>query len=335
MNRNPALKSCAVFCALSLCLFACRTYDHNTPYSKSAVFFDTIISIELYGTDEKSADGMLNECMNICTKYENLFDENIPESDISKINNAKDQTVSVSGDTIALISSALSYCRDTDGLFDITIDPVSDLWDFHEGSYIVPDESLIKEALPLVGYQNISVDDISNTVTVKGNAQIDVGAAAKGYIADRLADYLEDRAISGAIINIGGDLKLLGKKPDGSLFNIGINDPGSDGVIADLYLSGKAVATSGTYERCFEKDGRLYHHILDTSTGYPADTDIRSVTVICDDAVDSDCLCTVCILLGSDKALDLIEKTAGTEAYIVKTDGTILSSEGISSYIRQ
>ncbi len=334
MNPDRLLRSFLIL-ALSATLCGCHGNEVNTPHSKSAVFFDTIISIEVYTEDENNADSVLNECMNICRKYQDMFDENIPESDIAKINMAGDGTVSVSKDTVSLISSALSYCKDTNGLFDITIDPVSDLWDFHDENAHIPVDTEIRKALLLVDHNNISVDDTQNTVTVRGGARVDVGAAAKGYIADRLTDYLKRAGITGSIVNIGGDLYLLGHKPSGSLFNIGINDPESDGITADLYLSDKAVATSGTYERCFTKNGKKYHHILDTKTGYPVDTDIESVTVICDNALDSDCLCTVCILLGSERAMDLINNRADTEAIMIKTDGSIIMSDNASSYIRQ
>ena len=130
-------------------------------------------------------------------------------------------------------------------------------------------------------------------------------------------------------------MRLIGTKPDGSLFNIGINDPFAGGSVSmALYLSDTSVATSGTYERCFEKDNKLYHHILDPRTGIPCDTDIRSVTVITDSATDADCLCTVCILKGSSEAISLIESTPDTEAVLIKNDGSVLTTSGADNLIR-
>ena len=164
---------------------------------------------------------------------------------------------------------------------------------------------------------------------------MDPGGAAKGYVADRIAEYLNAQKITGAIINMGGDMRLIGQKSDGGIFNIGINDPfGKGSCICSLSLTDKSVATSGTYERCFTKDGKTYHHILDTKTGYPADTDIVSATVITNDTEAADCLATACILLGSAKALPLIESLDYTEAVMILSDGTITQTSGAAAFIR-
>lgn len=320
--------------SLSVILCGCAG-SRMEPYSKSGLYFDTIVSVDIYGSAGDPGE-ILGECMNICSHYQSLFDKNIPESDIARINSLGAGTLSVDADTASLIDKALSYSDISDGKFDITVNPVSALWDFHEGGETIPSEKDIAEALPFVDHNNIEVDTEKNTVTVKADGvSIDTGGAAKGFIADRIADYLSTCQISGAIINMGGDIKLIGNKPDDSLFNIGIKNPNSpDTCLSSLYVSDKAVATSGTYERAFTKDGRLYHHILDVSTGYPADTDVTSVTVITDSAVDADCLCTVCILLGSKEALELIERTDDTEAIFVLVDGCVIKSSGADAYIK-
>ena len=176
-----------------------------------------------------------------------------------------------------------------------------------------------------------------NSVTLTDpEASVEVGSIAKGFVADRIAEYLNSESITGAIINMGGDMRLIGSKPDGDLFNIGIQDPfGSGSCTESLYISDMAVATSGTYERCFTANGKKYHHILDTATGYPVDTDIESVTVISDNAEDCDCLCTIAIIEGSQKALEIIEHTENTEAVIILSDKTVLHSSGANRYIRQ
>ena len=308
----------------------------NSRYTKSGLYFDTIVSIDIYGASKDNADYILSECMKLCDKYQQLFDETIKTSDIYMINTSGGKSVKVDHDTVKLIESALYYSKLTEGRFDISIDPVSDLWDFHEDNAHVPSGDEINNALTNVGYENITVDSANDTVTVTGNATIDAGAVAKGYIADRIADYLISCPINGAIVNMGGDLKLIGTKNGRDPFNIGINDPFSDdSVRADLSLTDTAVATSGTYERCITVGDRKYHHILDPSTGYPVDTDIESVTVICDNATSADCLCTVLIILGADDAIELVENTKDTEAYIIKSDGQVMQSSGMAKYIRQ
>ena len=324
-----------LFTAVSLILCGCSGKNAG-PFSKAGLYFDTVVSVDIYGCTG-DPESILTQCMNMCDHYEKLFDKDIPESDIARINSGKAQTLQVDADTADLIVKALTYSSLSDGRFDITINPVSALWDFHEGNEKIPDEAALADAISHVDHNNIEVDTGSNTVTVKADGtSIDVGGAAKGYIADRIAEYLSTCPVSGAIINIGGDIKLIGTKADGSLFNIGIKDPSDPAsCISSVFLSDMAVATSGTYERSFYKDDTFYHHILDVTSGYPVDTDVTSVTIITDSAVASDCLCTVCIILGSDDALKLIENTAHTEAVFVLTDGSMLKSSGANAYIRQ
>lgn len=318
---------------VSLC--ACGSSDRS--FSKSAMYFDTIVSVEIYGASNREADNLLEECMKICDHYEMLWNKNINTSDISKINHSSSSKVTVDPDTIELVSRALSYSEQTDGRFDITIAPVSELWDFHEGSPVIPDEQTLKEACSHVDHNCITIDTDDDSITLNDpNSSIDIGSIAKGFVADRIAEYLETESITGAIINMGGDIRLIGSKPDGTLFNIGIQDPfGSGSCTESVYLSDKAVATSGTYERCFWVDGRKYHHILDTATGYPVDTDIESVTVISDNAEDCDCLCTVLLIEGSQKALEIVEQTEDTEAVMILSDKTVLKSSGAGEFIRQ
>ena len=324
-----------VFTLSFILLSGCRTA--NTSRSKSDMYFDTIVSVEIYGAQSQNADKMLEDCMSICEHYDRLWNKNIKTSDISKINNSSSNTVTVDPDTIKLLSNALSYCAQTGGRFDISVAPLSQLWDFHGQSAVIPDAAALKEACSHVDHNCILIDASDDSVTLTDpKAAVDVGSMAKGFVADRIAEYLKDQSITGAIINMGGDMRLVGSKPDGSLFNIGIQDPfGSGSCTQSLYLSDTAVATSGTYERCFTVDGRRYHHILDTVTGYPVDTDIESVTVISGNAEDCDCLCTIAIIDGSEKALDMIEQTENTEAVMILSDNTVIMSSGAGKYLRQ
>ena len=321
----------AIICLSVLC--ACS--GKSTPVSVSGMYYDTLVNIDIYGSGSE-ATAISDECRKMCAHYEQLFDKNIPGSDIYNINHSNGQSVRVDHDTALMLTEALSYARSTDGLFDPTIEPLSSLWDFHEENIYIPSDDEIGSLLALVDYRNISVDISNDTVTAAKGTSIDPGAAGKGFIADRIGDYLLTCPITGAVINMGGDIRVIGTKPDRSAFHIGINDPFNEGSISSsLDITDMAVATSGIYERCFTENGRTYHHILDPSTGYPADTDIESVTVICKKAVDADCLCTVSILYGSQKAVDLIEKTKDTEAVIILTDKTLIKTSGVDKYIRQ
>ncbi len=320
----------------SLLLCSCTKPRSPEPSEAAGVYFDTVVNVEIYGNDKTVTENAADRCMEICDHYQQLFDTNIKTSDIAKINSSPASAIHVDHDTAVMLSETLHYSDISNGKFDITIDPVSKLWDFHEGEYRIPSEAELSEALKNVSCDNIRVDAGEDTVTLlKDNISVDPGGAAKGYIADRIADYLKTQSITGAIINMGGDMYLYGCKDDGSLFNIGINDPDKNGCIMSLYISDCAVATSGTYERCFTKGGIFYHHILDPATGMSAATDIRSVTVISKRSVDSDCLCTVCILLGSKEALDLINSLPDTEAVMILNDASVVMSKDASGYIRQ
>ncbi len=325
-----------VILALSLLSGGCRPVNTDRPVSKTALYYDTIVTVELFGQDTASLEELADDCMRLCDHYQKLFDPDIKTSDIARINAAETATVTVDHDTAVMLSQALHYSEVSDGKFDITIAPVSSLYDWHISPPVIPSDSDLAAACSLVDHGNVIVDTDKNTVTLlSGDTRIDPGAAAKGYIADRIADRLEGESITGAIINMGGDMRLVGRKTDNSLFNIGINDPDNDGCIISLCLSDCAVATSGTYERCYEKDGVNYHHILDPFTGKSADTDIRSITVISKMSLDCDCLCTVGILLGYEKASELIEQTPDTEAVFILNDGTVKKTSDADTFIRQ
>ena len=162
-----------------------------------------------------------------------------------------------------------------------------------------------------------------NTVTFSDpETIIDLGGIAKGYIADRMAEYLRGEGVTSAIIDLGGNLYCLGTKPGGQLFQVGIQYPYEDRqtVIGSLPAEDLSVVTSGVYERCFTVDGKLYHHILDTTTGYPVENDLLSVTIISDASVDGDALSTSCFALGMEAGMSLIENLEGVEAIFITND---------------
>ncbi len=320
----------AAFCC------GCSSIGAHNSVTKTGLFYDTVVTVEIFGSNSSSLEPVADKCISLCDHYQKLFDPGIETSDISRINDSASSTVTVDHDTAVMISDALRYSDLSEGRFDITIAPVSSLYDWHEDSYHIPSDDELSKACELVGYKKVTVDTTNDTVKLESpGMSIDTGAAAKGFIADRLAEYLKDCSITGAIVNMGGDMYLIGHKNDNTLYNIGINDPDNDGCLMSLYLSDCAVATSGTYERCFSKDGIFYHHILDPSTGKSADTDIKSVTVISKSSLDCDCLCTVSILLGSKQANDLIESLPDTEAIMLLNDGKIVKTTGADTYIRQ
>lgn len=211
------------------------------------------------------------------------------------------------------------------GKFDITLLPVS-LWDFNGENPRVPDEAELKEALKYVDYTLVKVE--GNSVTVPKGVQIDLGAIAKGYIADKMAEYLKKEGVSSAILDLGGNIYALGDKR-GENWKIGIRSPFDPGEqIGYTEVKDKTVVTSGVYERCFKKDGKLYHHILNTENGMPVDNGVASVTIIAQSSADADALSTLCFALGKDKGLEVLNNTEGVCGIFVMTGGEIFKSDG-------
>jgi len=305
--------------------------------SQTDIFFDTYVTITIYGLDDTTSEAIIDECMSKCAYYENLFSANIPSSDISRINNRIQAVVEVSPETIVLLDKALQYSRQSDGLFDVSIYSASKLWDFSSGSNQIPSSTDLSEAVKHIDYKKISIDSVNNTVSLSDDKiQIDIGGIAKGYIADCLCEYIKTTPASGAIINLGGDLMLYGNKGNASAYNIGITNPfGQSTPIASACLTDKAIATSGTYIRTVSDGTNTYHHILDPKNGYSVDTDLISATIITKHSIDADTLCTIAILLGSQKALSYIEALPDTEALLIKEDGTMLKTSSASKYFTE
>lgn len=303
-------KSIAFWSAAFLMLLSGCTPNYNN--SSTRILMDTVVNIEA------SAEySVINEAMAICENHEKLFSRTIFGSEVSRLNDG--EVFNVSADTKSLIEKCVSYSEKTWGLFDITVGAVSELWDFSEG--VIPDEQQLKSSLPLIDYRKIKIS--KDGIDLNG-AKIDLGGCAKGYTTDKIRDFLLEKKVEEALINLGGNLYVLGNKQD-----IGIKNPFADGNIATLRVGNKAVVTAGTYERSFTVDGKSYHHILDTKTGEPVDTDLVSVTVIADDATDADILSTSLICMGFTNGIDFIEKTEGIEAIFITNDGEIHISSGI------
>lgn len=320
---------------LSACAFTNKTPDDGI--SKYGTYFDTFCTITLFGVSEDIANPILNDSFQIFDQYENLLSVRKIGSDIYKINESKGSKITVSKETIALLEKANSYSELTNGLFDTSVYTILSQYDFHEGSYKKPSDDEIKKSLEHIDYHKIAITHGDLSVTLLDeNTKIDIGGIAKGFIADEIANYLTSKNITSAIINIGGDMRIIGNKPNGQDFKIGISDPQNpSSTIYGVNISNKSIATSGTYIRSFTLDNKLYHHILDPKTGFPVDTDVISATVIANSATDCDTLCTILILLGSRDALQFIENIPDTEALLILNDGSTLMTTNMSNYLIQ
>ncbi len=304
-------------------------------YSKTDFCFDTAVTITIYDSVSREAETnkLLDEALALCHDYDNMFSRTLEGSDIYRINHAGGEWTTVSDETVRLIQSALEYCKMTGGEIDITIAPVKDLWDFSGNEDVkMPATSEIEDALTHVDYSLIEIEG-SKVRLADPEAAIDLGFIAKGYIADQLRAHLLENDVKRALINLGGNIAVIGDKPDGSAFTIGIQKPFApagtylETVSASQSIPGtSSVVTSGTYERCFEYNEKLYHHILDCQTGKPAQTDLSGVTIITDSSLHADALSTTCLLLGLDKGVAYIEGLDGVEAVFVTVGGEMIDT---------
>lgn len=303
----------------------CRA-SSSEPISQNGFYFDTAITITLYDNENPE---ILDKCFALCSEYEQLLSVTINDSDVSKINQAAGAPVKADPRTIELLNQAIRFSELSDGAFDCTIAPLSGLWDFHAEKPALPDQEALETALKSVDYRQIDIS--GDTVTLKNpDMAIDLGGIAKGYIADRLKEYLLSENVSSALINLGGNVLAVGSKSGNEPFTIGIQRPFDTGgtPIATVSVKDRSMVTSGVYERCFELDGVLYHHLLDPSTGYPFDNGLYSVTILTGSSTKADALSTACFGLGLEKGMALIESLEDVEALFVTDTYDVLSSSG-------
>ncbi len=304
---------------------------------------------------ENGKEQEIKDAFKMARGLENKLSRTIDSSVVSEFNRAGTDTgISIfSEDNINfadVLTTALSFAEKTDGLFDPTIGAVSSLWDFTAEDPVLPEAEAINAALSHVGYEKVLMGIDGRVNKSEEGVMLDLGAIAKGYIADKTAEFLDAKGIKSAIISLGGNIVLVGTKPDKSAWKVGIEKPFSgnqDEVLENRESVGVvswsgdgfySVVTSGTYERCFEKDGKLYHHVLDPKTGYPKDTDLISVTITGPSSTYCDALSTACLLMGSEKVdafmkefnKSLSPDQAGSGIYeyvMIKADGSIIASD--------
>ena len=343
----------AVVVALALgCFASCGTgaSDSWAGFSKDSYYFDTICRITIYGLDDSLIGDGLSEkefdqtCTDIISRafkelagYEQLLSRTVSGSDVDWINHASGEAVEVSPDTLAVIIKGLEFGDLSGGDFDITIGGVTSLWDFHMAldpavEAHLPDDAALAEALKHVDYAAVQIDVDSCTVRLADpDAVLDLGGIAKGYIADRITEFLVSQGVTDAIVNLGGNIEALGGKPKDHLkprgddpdasgtVRLGINDPRDESgkLLTTFDARDVTVVTSGTYERYIEVDGVKYHHILDPETGYPVENSLTQVTIVAGrgHSVDCDGLSTVCLALGLDSGVELINELAESDNY--------------------
>lgn len=303
------------------------------PISKSGFMLNTFVTVTLYDNDDPE---ILNGCLDLCRSYENIFSKTIEGSQVYQLNHrpADEKTVTVSSDVAALLSKGLYYSGISEGAFDITVEPLSSLWDFTAPDPVIPPRDEIQQAVEKVDYRNLKLEE--NTLTfLSTDTAIDFGAIAKGYIADRMKAYLLKQGVKSAVINLGGNVLCVGEKPGGKPFKIGLQKPYADRneTIETLDIRDMSVVSSGVYERHFEKDGVNYHHILNPKDGYPYENGLVSVTILSDLSVDGDGLSTTCFSLGLEKGMELVDSMDDIYGVFITDDYEVHYSEGASRFL--
>ncbi len=336
----------SLFIFLSILLIigleGCSFVATPVEYTSEQFLMDTIVSIKAYGNDEEEVKKAVLSAFAEMKRIERLTDRFAQEgtgevefSDVYRINQAAGkQPVKVSEDVYEMIEVAKSYYELTDGLFDITIGPVMDLWGFGNEEKHIPLDAELQEKMILVNSNKIILNESEKTVFLQEDGmKIDLGAIAKGYATEKAASVLVETGIEHAIINAGGNIDVIGKKYDGQAWRIGIQDPrNSKNLVGVLSLIDEAAVTSGDYQRYFEENGIRYHHILSPKTGKPS-RNTMSITVITKNSAKADVLSTVLFVMGSQKGLELVEQLEGVEACFVGADNKIVTSSGMSNKV--
>lgn len=295
---------------------------------------DTLIQMKVYG---ENAGDVIDKSFARLSEIENEMSKTIKESDIYKINESEGEFVSIEKETFRVIEKALHYTKLTDGKFDPSIGPLVSLWGIGTKDARVPTGKEIEEAKSLVNYKWVKLDPSNSSVKLqKKGMGLDLGAIAKGYAADDVRNILQSEGVKSAYINLGGNVLVIGGKPDGSFWNVGIQDPRQNrgNVMASIEVKNKTIVTSGNYERYFKKDGIIYHHIIDPTTGFPAKSGIISVSIISNDSFDADALSTSVFILGVEEGLELINDIEGVEALIIKKDLGIIMTDGLKDRVK-
>ena len=288
---------------------------------------DTYMTVKAYGSN---GDAAVDAAVDEINRLDALLSTGKKDSEIGQIN--ANNGGQLSEDGAVLMERSLELYKSTNGAFDVAIYPVMKAWGFTDGNYQVPDTDTLKATLELVDPSLIDYDKETSTVSFKKDGvQIDLGGIAKGYTSSRIMDIYKEKGVTSGLVNLGGNAQVFGTKPDGSLWRVAVQSPDSeDEYLGVLEMKDKAIITSGGYERYFEKDGVTYHHIIDPSTGYPADNGLISVTIVSADGTLADGLSTSLFVMGKDKATDYWKAHSDEFDMILLTDDEKLYvSEGI------
>lgn len=299
-------------------------------FESTDIAMGTVISQRVFGENGQAA---IDAALEKIKSLEALLTFNAPGGDVNKLNDyAGKQSVELQPETLLVLKESQEVAELSGGAFDVTVGPIVKSWGIGTDNARIPSETELKELLPLVNYKNLLIE--GNTAYLKQAGQmVDLGGIAKGYAGDAAIEVYKQQGITSAFINLGGNVVTLGTKPDGSSWTVGVRNPRpageEDQIVGMITVADKAVVTAGDDQRYFEVDGVRYHHILNPHTGYPAQSDLMSVTLVTDSSLLADALDTAVYILGLEKGREMLEKYGGVEAVFITRDKKIYVTDGL------
>lgn len=303
-----------------------KSVDAGKEYSKDVFAMDTYMSLTAYGPHGEEAVTAAAEEIN---RLDALWSVSSENGEVYQINHKGEGQLSE--DSTKLFTKAQDLYESTEGAFDVTVNPLMDLWGFTSGKYQVPSKEELSNTLTQVDQRKLALSK-DGYLTLGEKQQIDLGGIAKGYTSGRIMEIYKEYGVTSGMVSLGGNVQVLGKKTNGSDWNIGIRDPESKegDILGVLSISDQAVITSGGYERYFEEDGKNYHHIIDPKTGYPADSGLTSVSIVSEDGTLADGLSTALFVMGKEKAVSYWRQhKEAFDVILVEKDGSIYVTEGL------
>lgn len=312
-------------------IFSCAPREQELQ-KRTQFIMGTLVEITVREMDVDKAQSAISSAFDEIRRLEKLMSTHLADSEISQLNDLAggEPPLAVSPDVLDVIRRGIYWGNKSQGALDISIGPVSRLWQFDDENPAIPEAQRLAEAARLVNFREIEIDE--STVRLKQpGMSLHLGAIAKGHAVDRAMTVLEKNGIRHALINAGGDLKALGERKDGQPWTIGLQHPRQpEKLSASVTLAGKAVATSGDYQRYFTKDNTRYHHILDPATGLPA-RGVISCTIIAETVMDADALATAVFVLGYEKGMALVDSMDGAEGMMITESGETIFSKNFQS----
>lgn len=331
MKNKLYKKVIALTVCLAMLILLCACGD--TKEQKQVFAMDTVMTLTAYGKNAKSG---LDAATGVINSLNTLLDPEVENSAAYQLNHADGQNVIVTPQVAEILITALKVCKQSGGALDLSVYPLYLAWgEFDSEKGIIPSNKEIKELLKNVRFSETSITEFSGesnySVRMPAGTQISFGAAAKGCASDRAIEAMRNAGVESGIVSLGGNVQTLGLKPDGSKWTVAVEDPNDTGsYVGTLKVGETAVVTSGNYQRYFiGSDGVKYHHLIDPSTGEPANNGLVSVTVVCEDGTMADCLSTAMFVLGVNGALNYWRNYGGFDMVMITDENEVICTSGL------